>query len=81
VTTKTDPIPNCVVVDYVEVTTERYEPLAIESLSTALRVPAFPAPPPKLGRGERRTMPLAEWLRMSGEPVEAEVPLPRIAAE
>ena len=74
-------IPNCVVVDYVEVTTERYEPLALESLSTALRIPEFPAPPPKLGRGERRTMPLAEWLRMSGEPVEAEVPLQRIAAE
>jgi hypothetical protein len=74
-------VPHCTIADFVEVTSQKYEPLSLETLATALRVPAFDAAAPKLGRGERRTMPLAEWLRMSGEPVEAEVPLPRIAAE
>ena len=72
-------IPNCVVVDYVEVTTEKHESRPLESLATALRVPEFGAPPPGLGRPERKTMPLSEWLRLNGEPAE-QVPL-QVAAE
>jgi hypothetical protein len=47
----------CTIVDYIEVTTERYEPRPLESLATSLRVPAFDAPAPKPGRSERRVVP------------------------
>jgi hypothetical protein len=68
----------CVVVDFVEVLTAPYLSSPLEALSTSLKIPEFAAPPPKLGRGERRTMPLSDWLRMSGEPEQ--VPL-QVAAE
>jgi hypothetical protein len=71
-------VPNCVVEDRVEIITEKYEPRPLEALVSALRVPEFSAPAPGLGRPERRVMPASEWAAMNGE---AEVPLPRIAAE
>jgi hypothetical protein len=47
----------CTIVDYIEVTTQRYEPVRLEALATSLRVPAFNAPAPNLGRPERRVLP------------------------
>ena len=61
-------IPHCTIVDYVEATIEKYEPLPLESLATALRIPAFDAAPPKLGRAERRVMPAAQWSSMDAQP-------------
>jgi hypothetical protein len=69
----------CVVGDFVEITTQRYEPVRLEALASALRVPPWSAAPPERGRVEKRTMLLADWLRMSGEPAEP-VPMP-VAAE
>jgi hypothetical protein len=71
-------IPHCVVAEFVEVTTQKHEPRPLEALASSLRVPPFSASPPNLGRPERKTMPLAEWLRMNGEPAEA---VPALAAE
>jgi hypothetical protein len=61
-------IPHCTVGDCVEATIEKYEPLPLESLATALRIPAFDAAPPKLGRAERRVMPAAQWSSMDAQP-------------
>ena len=44
----------CTLVDYIESTVEKYEAPRLEALASALRVPAFDAPAPKLGRPERR---------------------------
>jgi hypothetical protein len=71
-------VPNCVVEDRVEIITEKYEPVRLEALGSALRVPPFSAPPPTLGRPERKTMPLSEWLRLNGD--AEQVPL-QVAAE
>ena len=61
-------IPHCTIVDYVEATIEKYEPRPLEALATALRVPAFDAPIPKLGRPERRVTPAAQApLQMAAE--------------
>jgi hypothetical protein len=70
----------CVVVDFVEVLTAPYLSSPLEALSTSLKIPEFAAPPPKLGRGERRTMPLAEWRALNGEPAGSEQVL-QVAAE
>jgi hypothetical protein len=47
----------CTLVDYIESTVEKYEAPRLEALASALRVPAFDAPAPKLGRPERRVVP------------------------
>ena len=47
----------CVIGEYIEETVQRYEPVRLEALASSLRVPAFDAPPPGLGRPERRLMP------------------------
>jgi hypothetical protein len=61
-------IPHCTIVDYVEATIQKYEPRPLEALSTSLRIPAFDAPAPGLGRAERRLMPASEWSSMDAQP-------------
>jgi hypothetical protein len=61
-------IPHCTIVDYVEATIQKYEPRPLEALSTSLRIPAFDAPAPGLGRAERRLMPASEWSSMNAQP-------------
>jgi len=70
-------VPNCAVEDMVEITTQDYERRPLESLATSLRVPPFSAPAPKLGRPERKTMRLAEWVSSNGEAL----PVHAVAAE
>jgi hypothetical protein len=67
-----------VVVEYAEIITEKFQPPPLDSLATALRVPEFAAAPPKRGRVEKRTMLYSEWLRINGEPAEAD-PMPVMA--
>jgi hypothetical protein len=58
----------CALVDYIESTVEKYEAPRLEALASALRVPAFDAPAPKLGRPERRVTPAAQApLQMAAE--------------
>jgi hypothetical protein len=58
----------CTLVDYIESTVEKYEAPRLEALASALRVPAFDAPAPKLGRPERRVTPAAQApLQMAAE--------------
>jgi hypothetical protein len=73
-------VPHCTIADFVEVTTEKFEPPRPESLSTSLRIPAFDAPPPERGRVERQVMPLAQWRQINGEPAGFEQVL-QVAAE
>ena len=72
-------IPHCVVAEFVEVTTQKYEPRPLEALATALRVPAFDAPAHGLGRPERRTLPASEWVATNGD--LDPMPVPALAAE
>jgi hypothetical protein len=58
----------CVIAEFVEITTQRYEPVRLEALAGSLRVPPFLAPIPALGRPERRTMPAYEWAALSAQP-------------
>jgi hypothetical protein len=57
----------CTIADFVEETIQKYEPRPLESLSTSMRIPEFAAPPPGLGRPERRLLPAS--------------PVPALAAE
>jgi hypothetical protein len=55
----------CVIAEYIEETVQRYEPVRLEALSTSLRIPEFAAPPPGLGRPERRLMPASPVLALA----------------
>ena len=57
----------CVIADFVEETTERFEPVRLEALASSLRVPAFDAPAPGLGRPERRLLPASPVPAMAAE--------------
>ena len=74
-------VGGCVITDMVDLRIEKFESRRVESLATALRAPPFYATAPERGTVERKRMRLSEWRQINGEPVEAEVPLPRIAAE
>jgi hypothetical protein len=57
----------CTIVDLVEETIQKYEPRPLEALSTSLRIPAFDAPAPALGRAEIRLMPASPVLALAAE--------------